>query len=270
MSSHYPYDHPLEDASSLHPPRRRQRGVQPPSLLTTSLNNAQHLGHGMGVSVQTPVSSTTLSSPFSVHQATPYPASPGGVMRGTSPMALRSAVSLSGQYNPQQWGPISHEGSPMQVTGSTFTLTHSRQASRVTSLAGQPRGPDGRCLLQRTRCGLTFKIQNLLPLLHLRIPLSGHTKLNSLGRVASRHHHPMSCRQMPTILQALHQSALQQLSPYILRSCNMDGGHLVALYRHAWENLLLLGRRQVFLHRLRQIAAYDRRLKIIPIVRHQQ
>ena len=148
MSSQYPYDFSLEDASSLHPPRRRQRAVQPPSLLTTSLNNAQNLGHGLGLNAQTPLSSTSLSSPFSVHQATPYPASPGGAMRGTSPMALRSTASGSGQYNPQQWGPISHEGSPMQVTGSTFALTHSRHPSRVTVLAGQPRGPDGRSVVK--------------------------------------------------------------------------------------------------------------------------
>ncbi|KAL8796276.1 MAG: hypothetical protein Q9195_001391 [Heterodermia aff. obscurata] len=57
-------------------PRRRQHAVQPPSLLTTTLGNAHISSHGIGPNPQTPISTTSLSSPFSVHQASPYPSSP--------------------------------------------------------------------------------------------------------------------------------------------------------------------------------------------------
>ena len=143
MSGQYPFipPSPLEDGALLQSARRRQRAVQPPSLLTTSLSNAQSVGLGLGLNPQTPLSSTSLSSPFSIHQGSHYPISSEGAARGTSPMALRSA--LSGIYNPQQWGPISNENSPIPATVSTFPSSQTRLSTRVTTFATQPRGPDG-------------------------------------------------------------------------------------------------------------------------------
>ena len=128
-------------------PRRRQRAPQPPSLLTTCLGNAQSAGLGLSVNGQTPVSTTSLSSPFSVHQpSSPYPASPAGALRRVSPMATRSAAGFNAPYNPQQWGSMSNS-SPVPVSTSTFSTTQPRQHSRLVASTVQPRGPDGELLV---------------------------------------------------------------------------------------------------------------------------
>ena len=116
-------------------PRRRQQADQPPTLLTTSLGNARNVGLSFGGIVQTPVSTTSLSGPFSG-----YPQSPGGAMRGASPIALRTQAGFNANYNPQQWGPV-RNGSP----GSSTTGGHRQaQLSRVVALAPRPVGPDGK------------------------------------------------------------------------------------------------------------------------------
>lgn len=120
-------------------PRRRPHALQPPSLLTTTLGNAHATSHGVGAS-HTPVSTTSLSSPFSLHQASPYPGSPGGARRGTSPMAVSATRSYSAAYNPQQWGPVSSNGSP----SSRNTIASTRQTSHGSTLAPRLVGPDGR------------------------------------------------------------------------------------------------------------------------------
>ena len=127
------YNASLRSAEIASPSRRRQHPVQPPNLLTTSLENARSAGLGIGGIVQTPVSATTLSSPFSGP-----PQSPAGATRGASPMALRSQPGFSGTYNPQQWGPLSN--------GSPSASGDHRQArsSRVMALAPRPVGPDGK------------------------------------------------------------------------------------------------------------------------------
>ena len=112
--------------------RRRQHALQPPSLLTTSLENARNSG---GTFVQTPLSTTTLSSPFSG-----LPQSPGGAMRGVSPMALRSQNSFTGVYNPQQWEPLTNSSPNSSLAGDQRQV----QSSRVVALAPRPVGPDGR------------------------------------------------------------------------------------------------------------------------------
>lgn len=117
------------------PSRRRQQALRPPNLLTTSLGNARNAGLGIGGNGHTPISTTSLSSPFSG-----FPQSPGGAMRGTSPMALRSQASFSGTYNPQQWGPLSNSSTTSPATGDH---RHS-QASRAVALAPRPVGPDGK------------------------------------------------------------------------------------------------------------------------------
>ena len=118
-------------------PRRRQHAVQPPSLLTTTLGNAHVSNHGVGA-VPTPISTTSLSSPFSIHQASPYPASPGGAMRGTSPMSFSATTNYNTAYNPQQWGAATN-GSP----SSRPTIAGTRQSSQGSRLAPRPVGPDG-------------------------------------------------------------------------------------------------------------------------------
>lgn len=137
---HDPYNVPLGRVGIVTSPQRRQHAGQPLNLLTTSLGNARNASLGIGGSTQTPVSTTSLSTPFSGYSQSPYPQSPGAAMRGSSPMVLHSQSSFSGTYNPQQWGTVSN-GSP----ASSFTAgPRSSQLSRTVGLAPRPVGPDGR------------------------------------------------------------------------------------------------------------------------------
>lgn len=135
MSASQSYNVSPAPAGIASSPRRRQHAAQPPNLLTTSLGNARNAGLGIGGIAQTPVSTTTLSSPFSG-----YPQSPGGAMRGTSPMAFRSQAGFSGAYNPQQWGPVA-TGSPSSSSAGDHRQA---QSSRPLALAPRPVGPDGK------------------------------------------------------------------------------------------------------------------------------
>ena len=112
------------------PPRRRQNdeSLQPPSLLTTSLENARASNLAVGTALRTPTTATTLSSPFSAHPHSAYPSS-AGAMSTSSPMAVRHTSSFPAAYNPQQWGPM-NSSSP-------------RPTSRVVALAPRAVGPDG-------------------------------------------------------------------------------------------------------------------------------
>ncbi len=138
MSVPYPYA-PASAQEGPSSPRRRQHAIQPPNLLTASLGNARHTGLGVGGSTQTPLSATSLSSPFSVYQPSPYPASPGGAMRGNSPMATRTLAAYNAPYNPQRWGTTN----PSSSSTSTASGTRQRQTTRIESLAARPVGPDG-------------------------------------------------------------------------------------------------------------------------------
>ncbi|MCJ1445433.1 MAG: hypothetical protein MMC23_005938 [Stictis urceolatum] len=143
MSQQHPYPSPPSINAPLHSPLRRQRVAQPPTLLTTSLaNSAHHLGLSVpGNNGQTPISTTSLSSPFSAHSTSPYPASPAA---GQSPMALRAPTSFSAAapYNPQQWGRLGAEGSPVVGQSSTMASLHARQSSRQVVYAPRMQGPD--------------------------------------------------------------------------------------------------------------------------------
>lgn len=89
------------------PSYERQDHVPQPRLLTTSLTSQPNQGP-TPVSA-TPTPSTTLSSPFPQATASPYSPyapSPGGTVKGTSPMASRNPGSYSSAYNPQEWGPV--------------------------------------------------------------------------------------------------------------------------------------------------------------------
>ena len=83
-------------------PNRREFAVQPP-LLTTALAGSQF--HP----VNTPLSTTSLSSPFTQSHS-PYVASPanGRSASSSSSMASRHNASYSVPYNPQDWGPMSN------------------------------------------------------------------------------------------------------------------------------------------------------------------
>ena len=126
-----PATHPIS-------PRRRQLPLQPPNLLTTSLeNNARYASLGAG-NTSTPLSTTTtLSSPFSVYPQSAHP-SAGAAMSASSPLTLRHNPSFSTQYNPQQWGPMNN--------ASPQSAVQSSQHQRVIALAPRPVGPDGRRL----------------------------------------------------------------------------------------------------------------------------
>ena len=142
MASESQYPHvPLSQSGPpmLHP-LRRQHVAQPPTLLTTSLSNAHALGHGLGPSGgQTPLSTTSLSSPFA-HSQSPYQSSPAGAaptMPGRNPAVYAAAAS----YNPQQWGRITRDG--MVDAGPALPVVHARQPSRNATYAPRLRGPDG-------------------------------------------------------------------------------------------------------------------------------
>ncbi len=122
-------------------PRRRDHIPQPP-VLTTSLSGlrAQHQGGGLNSAGPTP--STTLSSPFSQANPspyTPYTPSPGGALRGTSPMAARQSGGYTTAYNPREWGPVT--GSP-QVGATPFP-----QIQQHSGRVRQQQRSDGQCCL---------------------------------------------------------------------------------------------------------------------------
>ena len=125
---------------------RGQHAGQPPTLLT-ALGSAYNQGLDAGVGSQTPLSTTSLSSPFSIHQTSAYPPSPGAAMRGTSPLAVRGPSNFNPPYNPQQWGPLgSSSNSPLEAATRSRQLG---QSARVPRFAARPAGPDG---IQFERC----------------------------------------------------------------------------------------------------------------------
>lgn len=141
MSARYPYTLAPEQQSQLSPGRRRD-AIQPPTLLTTTLDNAHNAA--VGIAGQTPVSTSSLSSPFSAFQQSPYPASPAGTMRGSSPMVHRASASFNTAYNPQQWGPV--RGGSASTSSPSPRVGGQRQtgsSTRVAVLAARPVGPDG-------------------------------------------------------------------------------------------------------------------------------
>ena len=164
MSSQYPFTTPPHAVGApMLSPLRRQNAAQPPALRTTSLNNAQGLGLGYGLNAgQTPVSTTSLSSPFAVHSASPYPASSAVA---ASPMALRSPATFSAPYNPQQWGRIGSDGSPSLGSASTLSPLHARQSSRAVNYAPRLRGPDGEKVSGLSKVSLLIAVHrtNVIP-----------------------------------------------------------------------------------------------------------
>ncbi|KAJ5168321.1 uncharacterized protein N7482_003915 [Penicillium canariense] len=103
-------------------PNRREHAVQPP-LLTTALNSS-HFQHA-----STPLSSTSLSSPFTQGQS-PAVSSPANGRSASSSSSMASR-QYSVPYNPQDWGPVG--GAPAQTAYS--------QPNNVHRTAPQRRGP---------------------------------------------------------------------------------------------------------------------------------
>ncbi|KAL4921733.1 hypothetical protein BDW62DRAFT_174355 [Aspergillus aurantiobrunneus] len=126
-----------------HPsPGRREYAMQPPPL-TTSFNNPQFQGQGLGVGLgagylPTPLSTTSLSSPFT---QSPAVNSSAGAALGSSPMASRQ---YNAPYNPQDWGPV-HNGpmssgqSPYSQSGNMLRIVpQHRYAAPQTELSPPP------------------------------------------------------------------------------------------------------------------------------------
>ncbi|KAJ5169500.1 uncharacterized protein N7500_002283 [Penicillium coprophilum] len=102
--NHYPgWSSTSASPSNQLSPGRREHAVQPP-LLTTALSGPQYQGLGAGLGLTpTPLSSTSLSSPFT-HGLSPAVPSPiNGRSVSSSSMASRNAYNVP--YNPQDWGP---------------------------------------------------------------------------------------------------------------------------------------------------------------------
>ncbi|KAL4882030.1 hypothetical protein BJY04DRAFT_217724 [Aspergillus karnatakaensis] len=113
-SSPYPASNGWPTPRSQPSPGRREHATQPPPL-TTAFNNHQFQGLGVGLGqgyVSTPLSTTSLSSPFT---HSPAVNSPAGAL-GSSPMASRQ---YNAPYNPQDWGPVSN--GPMTAGQSAYS-----------------------------------------------------------------------------------------------------------------------------------------------------
>ncbi|EPS33516.1 hypothetical protein PDE_08478 [Penicillium oxalicum 114-2] len=89
--------------SNLPSPGRREHGLQPPTLMT-SLNPVQ-FQH-----VSTPLSSTSLSSPFTQGASSAVVSPHNARSASSSSMASRQ---FSVPYNPQDWGPVGGNSSQM-------------------------------------------------------------------------------------------------------------------------------------------------------------
>lgn len=127
-------------------PNFREHAIQPP-LLTTSLSGIQ-FQHGHGT---TPLSSTSLSSPF-IHGQSPPGTSPA---IGRSPLRTRQPTNYNVPYNPQDWGPpaggaaaqaqYAHSGSQRRVipqqraqTGEYLAEAEVEPESSVNNLQMNP------------------------------------------------------------------------------------------------------------------------------------
>ncbi|KAB8074095.1 hypothetical protein BDV29DRAFT_174170 [Aspergillus leporis] len=132
---------PHASTSNQPSPSRREHALQPPPL-TTALNGHQY--HGLGVALgpsysSTPLSTTSLSSPFTQSQS-PATHTPGGTVAGPSSMASRQ---YNVPYNPQDWGPVRGSGQSTypQTNNMLRIVPQSRQAGSHTEMSVSPPPP---------------------------------------------------------------------------------------------------------------------------------
>lgn len=125
----YPFVTQSQTQSS---PLRRAHVQAPPTILTASVNNAHLLNHGLGP-VQTPLSTTSLSSPFALGHS-PYAGTPQVATMAT----VRGPVQATANtYNPRQWGRISDGMRESIGISSNMSRQNVQYAPRL-------RGPDGK------------------------------------------------------------------------------------------------------------------------------
>ncbi|KAE8355826.1 hypothetical protein BDV28DRAFT_20480 [Aspergillus coremiiformis] len=121
-------------------PRRREHALQPPPL-TTAFSGPQF--HGLGVALGTghsltPLSTTSLSSPFTQSQS-PAATTPGGIGIGSTSMASRQ---YNVPYNPQDWGPVgSGQSTYPQTNNMLRIIPQSRQAGSHSDMSLSPPPP---------------------------------------------------------------------------------------------------------------------------------
>ncbi|KAL8873365.1 MAG: hypothetical protein Q9174_001150, partial [Haloplaca sp. 1 TL-2023] len=96
MTSHRPDLYPLATRGFSSTPtfRRQHAGGQPPTLLTADFGGARSQHLNIASASQTPLSTTSLSAPFSAHPTSAYPISPQADFGESSAMATRSRAPL--------------------------------------------------------------------------------------------------------------------------------------------------------------------------------
>ncbi|KAL8639533.1 MAG: hypothetical protein Q9228_003448, partial [Teloschistes exilis] len=121
------------------PAARPQHAGEAPTLLTTTFGAVQNHSTRIASGSETPLSATTLSTPFSPFlQSSAYPRSLDP--RDSSPMATRTQTSFNAPYNPQQWGPLSNStSSPLDAATRS---RHPSRSSRFPNFAPRLMGPD--------------------------------------------------------------------------------------------------------------------------------
>ncbi|PLB55049.1 hypothetical protein P170DRAFT_374521 [Aspergillus steynii IBT 23096] len=147
-SSAYPrngWPAPHAGSSNQPSPSRRDHAVQPPPL-TTALSGQQFQGLGVALGAgyaSTPLSTTSLSSPFTQSQS-PAVTTPGGFPATSSAMASRQYTV---PYNPQDWGPVN--GAHMHAAQSAYpqannmlrVMSHHRPAGHSEMSLSPPPPP---------------------------------------------------------------------------------------------------------------------------------
>ncbi|KAJ6171018.1 hypothetical protein N7470_000085 [Penicillium chermesinum] len=131
MNPQYPgWSSTAASTSNQNSPNRREHAVQPP-LLTTALGGV-HYQHGT-----TPISSTSLSSPF-IH-GSPYVSSPANVRSASSTsMSGRQPAAYSVPYNPQDWGPMGNPAQAQYPSGNQLRITPQSRPHTEASLSPPP------------------------------------------------------------------------------------------------------------------------------------
>ncbi|THC90836.1 hypothetical protein EYZ11_009705 [Aspergillus tanneri] len=117
---------PHANTSNQPSPNRRDHAVQPPPL-TTALSGQQFQGLGVALGASyasTPLSTTSLSSPFTQSQS-PAVTTPGGIPVASS-MASRQ---YNVPYNPQDWGPVS--GAHMLPGHTSYPQSNNNNMLRI-------------------------------------------------------------------------------------------------------------------------------------------